>query len=438
MAPTRTAENVLLVVLDSVRARNCSLYRYRRRTTPYLESLAAESTVYTQARAPSNWSLPSHVSLFTGLETHEHRVTVHDRLREGHSVFEQLADRGYATGLFTENGFLASHAVGLKACFQTVETVPEQYPAAYDTGDRNPGPDGYYYADKLVSWITETDCPWAACLNLMEAHRPYEPRDRFDRWGDTDAWDFQRSLPTRWEWEFHDGPAEYDRLMALQSLYDGAIRQTDAVLERVVESLRRTGRLEETLLVVCSDHGDGFGEPGMIAHEPPAVSHIVPMNEPLLHVPLVVRPPGGSDRRPVSAPARLTAFPTVVEDAIEGRDTSGGFVADCVYATKQPVTGDLRERYRRRCESVSPYAAASRAVYRPDPDVPGAVRKRYFWGQAGVSCRIRHAGHVRRLDDVAPGCIDAGFDAPTADVSEPRNESVSQTTRERLAALGYY
>ena len=92
-----SSPNVLLVVLDSVRAANCSLYGAARETTPYLSRLADESTVYAQARAPSNWSLPSHVSLFTGLDAHVHQVTVHDRLRAGHTVFETLSADGYAT-----------------------------------------------------------------------------------------------------------------------------------------------------------------------------------------------------------------------------------------------------------------------------------------------------------------------------------------------------
>ena len=119
--------NVLLVVLDSVRAANCSLYGFPRPTTPFLESFAEDATTYAQARAPSNWSLPSHVSLFTGLETHDHRVTVHDRLRPGHTVFEALADRKYETGLFTENGFLTGHDAGLDAAFDAVVDVPDAH-----------------------------------------------------------------------------------------------------------------------------------------------------------------------------------------------------------------------------------------------------------------------------------------------------------------------
>lgn len=64
--------NILVIILDAVRARNCSLYGYHRETTPFLEEFADRSIVFTQARAPSVASLPSHASMFTGLHTWEY------------------------------------------------------------------------------------------------------------------------------------------------------------------------------------------------------------------------------------------------------------------------------------------------------------------------------------------------------------------------------
>lgn len=152
--------NVLLVVLDSVRAMNCSLHGAPRATTPFLDRFATEARTYTQARAPSNWSLPSHVSLLTGLETHEHGVTVHDALRPGNTVFDDLAAAGYATGVFSENGFLTGDAFGLSAAFRTVVDVPDVSPDRYDTAEINTNAEGpavhkrYYWgeegADSLI------------------------------------------------------------------------------------------------------------------------------------------------------------------------------------------------------------------------------------------------------------------------------------------------
>ena len=431
--------NVLLVVLDSVRARNCSLYGHRHATTPFLESLASESTVYAQARAPSNWSLPSHVSLFTGIEAHAHKVTTHDRLRPGHTVFDALDGRGYRTGLFTENGFLASHGAGLYEAFETVRTVPEEYPVVYDTTELNPGPDGFYYADAFESWRADGQGPWAACLNLMDAHRPFEPRPGFDRWGDDRARELQADLPTRWEWRFHAGDRPYWQLAGLEHLYDGGIRQADAVLERVVERLRNAGELDDTLLVVCGDHGDGFGEPGLLDGEPPAVSHIVPMHEALLRVPLLVRPPGGAAGRTRHEPAALTAFPDAALAAADGDPVAGAFARKRVRATKQPVTAELRERFTDACADPDRFLAESRAVYRADDTDRRAVRKRYFWGDAAAECRIRGPGEISVVEPISSERVDAAFDDHDPDVRDPFDaDGVADDTREQLAALGYY
>jgi arylsulfatase A len=428
---------VLLVVLDSVRAANCSSYGAPRTTTPFLEEFGDEATTYTQARAPSNWTLPSHLSAFTGLDTHDHRVTVNDRLAGGNTVFEALAERGYATGLFTENGFLTGHEVGVGDCFQTVVGVPDEYDARYDTTDTNPGPDGFFYADRFLGWSDATDGPWAACLNLMDAHRPYEPRREYDRWSDAGARELQSSLDTRWEWAFHGGERPHSQLKRLESLYDGGIRQDDAIVARVVDRLRDRGDLDDTLVVVCGDHGEGFGEPGQLDDEPPAVAHIVPMHEELLHVPLVVRAPGQDVARRVHRPATLTRFPEVVREYVNGGRPERGFTAETVRATKQPVTDDLRERFERHCDRVAPYTAPSRAVY-TDAEGTG-VRKRYYWGDQAGECLVHAPGATGGVDRIDGERVDAAFDEPAAEVRKARSDGeVSEETRERLAALGYY
>ncbi|QLH84075.1 sulfatase [Halosimplex pelagicum] len=434
--------NVLLVVLDSVRARNCSVLGARKPTTPNLELLARESTLYTQARAPSNWSLPSHVSLFTGLETHEHRVTVDRRLAPGNTAFEKLGERGHDTGLFTENGFVASHGVGLKDAFETVETVPESVPDGYDTAELNPGPDGYYYADRFLSWSDDRDGPWAACLNLMDAHRPFEPRASHDEWGDDAARELQAELPNRWEWTFQAGERPLWQLKALEALYDGGIRQADAILGHVVSTLRERGVLDDTLLVVCGDHGDGFGERSVLDGEPPAVSHIVPMHESLLHVPLLVRRPGGHEARTVRDPAALTPFHDVALAAGAGEPVSAGaFARERVVSTKQPVTGDLRERYERNCESVDPFVAPSRAVYRADPSVDRAVRKTYYWGDAAAELAVHDPGHVHRVGAATSESVDDAVLTRDVSVDLPREATdggLDPDKKAQLAALGYY
>lgn len=431
--------NVLLVVLDSVRAANCSLYGSRRATTPALESLADNATVYRSARAPSNWSLPSHVSMFTGLETEAHRVTIHDRLEPGHTVWDDLSAMGYDTGLFTENGFVADHPVGLSEPFDTVVSVPDEPRTAYATGRHTDRPDGFYYADALCDW-TDGRSEWAACLNLMDAHRPYDPAPEHDRWSTHAAHEVQSELPIRWEFELSDSASPADSLDHLESLYDGGIRQADAVLGSLLERLRQRGVFEETLLVVCGDHGEGFGEPGRLPGQPPAVAHIVPMSESLLHVPLVAKFPGQRTGRTVERPAALTAFPDVVRAANRGSDAT--FARSAVVASKQPVTGDLRARYEAAVDDATPFLRPSRAVYEP---AETGVHKTYSWGEAVGHVTVPRAGAVSATTTAgSPRArdrdrLDAAFSRiDDAGVRRTPRDSVDAAAREQLEALGYF
>jgi arylsulfatase A len=425
--------NVLLVVLDSVRAANCSLYGYPRETTPTLECLSETATVYAAAHAPSNWSLPSHVSLFTGLEADQHQVTIHDRLSPGHTIWDDLDDAGFDTGVFTENGFVASHAVGLHEPFETVVTVPDEPPERYRTAEHNDGPDGFYYADALLDWTVDRD-QWAACLNLMDAHRPYEPRPEYDRWGDERARQLQADLPVRWEFQFRGGARPHWQLGGLQSLYDGGIRQVDAIVDSVLETLRDRGTYDDTLVVLCGDHGEGFGEYSSHPVEPRAVAHIVPMTEELLHVPLVVKQPGQETGNWVHEPAALTGFPDVVTAALTGERNT--FAQERVLASKQPITGDLRERYEAAVEDPNPLFAPSRAVYEP---TDGELVKHHQWGETVTRVRVDSPEKQTTALETNTGRLDRVFsDLEPASVSRTRDEDVNAETRTQLAALGYF
>ncbi|SDG04901.1 arylsulfatase A [Halorubrum xinjiangense] len=87
------------------------------------------------------------MSLFTGSGAHVHRVTVHNRLQPGHTVFESLADNGYATRVSSENGFLTGRDAGFADPFETTVGIPDDYGDRYDTTTLYPGPDSFYYAD---------------------------------------------------------------------------------------------------------------------------------------------------------------------------------------------------------------------------------------------------------------------------------------------------
>jgi hypothetical protein len=390
-----TAPNLLLVVLDTVTARHTSLHGASGETTPGLRSLAAEATVYTQARASSNWSLPSHATLFTGAPALVHRLTMDRRLVEGVTLFERLAADGYDTGVFSANPWLTSHPAGFGHAFETVvgtETFGGDGESGDDADDARgrsgTEPDGYWFAERFLEWMREREGPWAACLNLMDAHFPYDVRPAHDAFGGPVAWSVHDELPRRWEWDVYAGDLSRGVPRLLASLYRSGIRQADAVTTGVWEELVDDGVASETLLVVTSDHGECFGDPPAGPEEPLALEHGLGTHESLFHVPLLVKAPGQTDGRTVTALAGHTRLSSAVEAARQGASVDPGwFVAPDgrVTAHQPPLHPRLVERARAVCPEPERYEDAATVLYE---DAADAVEKRAAYGDGAYAVTL--------------------------------------------------
>ncbi len=478
--------NVLLVVLDTVRARNVGRHGHANGTTPFLDRFARErATAYEQAHAPASRSLDSHVSIFTGLPVEEHGVvkSTH-KLAPGNTIFKELSDRGYDTGVFTENSWLTDVDAGLKDAFDTVEgprNVPfpdeldptsfvvehgqgqytdflrecfagetntpkalanglavklgSDYPSLLPTGSVSTPAETY--VDLFLDWAGSRDGPWAACVNLMDAHHPYEPRSEHDHWGGEKLFDLQDEIADV-KWEFNGGQRPWWQRRALEGLYDGCLRQLDAQLERLVGELERRGELDDTLLVVTSDHGEGFGEPSQIRPGARVASHSVGLHEVLLHVPLVVRYPGQERGETVSEPASVAEFPNAVRAALDDEWAGTEFVPDGpVVATVHGLDEPVQERASRYCDDLDPFVHTGRVVYERVDD---EVRKYVDWNGETATITVRDAqvSYVSAPDD--GGRVAEVFDGiEPADVREGGSgfDELDAETTEHLEDLGY-
>ncbi|MBZ6494566.1 sulfatase-like hydrolase/transferase [Natrinema longum] len=364
--------NVLLVVLDSVRAQNVGHLGYPRDTTPHLDEFAARATSYTNTRAPGIHSISSHVSLFTGYHVAEHRATSHGAsLAPGHTIWEELADDGYRTGLFTPNAIVAEssnlasffddvtgpkrnvllfpEALGpesisgdpsyleyVRACLESespakaiVNGLAREFgssSAAHDPEREHGGE----YVQEFLEWRESSSDPWAACINLMDAHYPYLPQERYDLWGGDVLRGLHREAMGGPLTTQYLGDRPFWELEACMSLYDGCIKQADAYLSELFEGLEAANELEETLIVVTSDHGEGFGEYSVVNDAVRLIDHSWGIGNEVAHVPLVVKYPDQSTGETVTEPASLTRFPSVVRNCINGE--RGGFVPETGHA----------------------------------------------------------------------------------------------------------
>lgn len=471
--------NVLLVVLDSVRARNLGLYGHSENTTPFLESWATEATRYDQARSPGVHSIASHVSIFSGYEVEEHGLTQHGAtLDPSETIWQHVAsEHGHDTGLFTPNA-VVTRSSNLDAAFDTVDgprrtDVP--YPDALTLDEvsgegnrivafleeafrhdrplqslynglslklgQNVSHDAEQeaadvYVDSLLEWVDDRDGPWAGCLNLMDAHYPYEPLAEYDHWGDQQLHGIHDSFP--------DGPGiaaylngerKWWELRALEGLYDGCIRQLDAALERLIEALKSRGEYEDTFLVITSDHGECFGEPSLLDPGVRGIGHRYGVFEPLTHVPLLAKRPNQQEGAIVPSPVSLSSFPEAVRSVLDGADEPTFETDDRVVVSTERLRPD--ENLTSYIDDPAPYVGPWRAVYERGSS---GVRKYSTHGDRSVIATVRDAHTAYREDDPdrdASAVVEDTFDGLAAVSIGERRDEVDSSVEDHLQDLGY-
>ncbi|MCI4363931.1 MAG: sulfatase [Thermoplasmata archaeon] len=320
--------NIVLVVLDCVRQKNLEgVGLAGGPATPSLDRLAEDGMVFSNAVAPANWTLPSHMSLLSGIYPSEHGVrSVQRRLESTPPLLAQrLSEQGYSTGLFTEQAHLSGDS-GLAEGYQLCRTsepfgAPVRGLAAGLPAPGSAGagaiealsrlfvgrraalaiPGGFViHRERLrlkerlagpglvreaCRWIAERsrDRPFHLLLNCVDAHEPYPLSDR--RLPPLRPSELLGLLPASLLLQ----ASERSRRAALERLeraYALEIQRADQKLGLVLGALERAKLLDETAVLVTSDHGQQFGESGNVFHSG-GVSDAV------ARVPLIVRLPDG-------------------------------------------------------------------------------------------------------------------------------------------------
>lgn len=298
--------NVLLIVLDTVRAKSLSLYGYERPTTPNLNRFARQGIVFESAIAPSSWTLPSHASMFTGRFPHQLSAGWHSPLDGTHpTIAEMLQTHGYKTAGFVSNFSYCSYEQGLDRGFQHYEDYPVSWRQLVlsssilrdlTSSDTIRNRIGYHemlnrkpageITDRFLKWISQQNGqqPFFAFLNYYDAHEPYLPPPPYDtlfgpkRPADTEFAHLPSFITRRDKWKLSDRQIQYEL-----DAYEGAIAYVDAEIGRLLDELEKQNLLASTLVIITSDHGEQFGEHGLYDHG-------TSLYRPLVEVPLLVLP----------------------------------------------------------------------------------------------------------------------------------------------------
>ncbi len=333
MIAGQNAPNVLLIVMDTVRASSLSLYGYHRDTTPNLVRLAQRGITFEQARSTAPWTLPSHASMFTGRLPHDLSADETTPLdATWPTIAEYLSSRGYATGGFVANVFFCNAWYGLARGFEHYEdfygdevgvSIAETLHCSrlghgfFNLTSKALPPvrrrkDAARINRDLLEWLrTVNGQPFFAFLNYFDAHAPFVPPAGFARQFGPGPQSDADHLMLR-EWTVRSGrDLSAHSAELVRDGYDDCIASLDQELGRLLDELERREILDQTLVIITSDHGESMGEHGYFGHGTSLYNQEV-------HVPLIVIPPGGrSSPARVRRPVSLCEIPATVVDLLD-------------------------------------------------------------------------------------------------------------------------
>jgi arylsulfatase len=304
--PKETAKplNLVIVVLDSLRADHLGCYGYSRSTSPFIDSLAAQGVTFTRAMAPSSYTRESVSALFTGLPpslsptgTGWFSIPDPERVNLG----EAFTRAGYATA------FLTDAPVFAMTPFAKGFTEGDRVPTAW--GESGSGPE----LSKRALEFAEKHRAQPLCMyvHYLDPHTPYRPSDEYYRKFAPERHpqpldvieDVRPNVPALVESGFGPGDARFEDMM---TSYDAEIAFNDQAVADLVRGLEGLGLLDSTLVIVTSDHGEEFLEHGF-------VEHAWTLYEESVHVPLIFWRPGMLEAaRPEAAVSLYDIYPTVL------------------------------------------------------------------------------------------------------------------------------
>jgi arylsulfatase A-like enzyme len=283
-APRASRPNVVVYLIDTLRADHLGCYGYSKPTSPEIDRFAQQAVRWQEGRAQSSWTRPAVATILTGLQPITHGVQESfDKLSERVPLISEMFGRaGWQTAMFTSNGNVASR-FGFARGWDFYRYFPERRrtPELHvQSVEMHPG---------IVDWLEHRDRskPFLVVVHTTDPHHPYTPMRRFRKLLATSVRD--RETGSR---------ADISRLPSLppavavkrrddlMALYDAEIAGNDASFGKLMDYLDRAGLRETTAVLLVSDHGEEFYEHG-------GWTHGLSLYEEQLRVPFVLRLPGG-------------------------------------------------------------------------------------------------------------------------------------------------
>jgi arylsulfatase A-like enzyme len=327
--PTQEGPNILLITVDTLRDDHLSYRGYSRRTSPNIDRLAAEGVVFENAYTAVPRTFPSLCSFMTGKYAHRHgaRNNFHHALPDFNlTLAEILKKEGYLTGAVVTNLGLQAHRKLGQGFDYYLETDHQNFQALKVPALRLLDFVGLRYplrslwddqagrtrseAQKFIE--RNRGKKFFLWVHFLDPHMDYNPPLEF-------AGVFDRGYEGRYRNHFQFGNIPAERMIFecpldpreirhAISLHDGEILHTDNEIGKFFGRLKEWGLYENTLIIFSADHGEGLGEHGYF------FTHGDLIYNDCVHIPLLIRFPGGAAKREISAPvSSVDLMPTILD-----------------------------------------------------------------------------------------------------------------------------
>ncbi|MFB0519449.1 MAG: sulfatase [Acidobacteriota bacterium] len=296
--------NIVLIILDTLRADALGCYGYWRQTSPNIDKLVEDphTVLFENAFSTAPWTFPAHKNLFTSRYMDLNCRYVEGRLFDRETTLaEVLQKEGYNTINFNGGGWL-SHKLGMAQGFDS-----------YYESDRIPQGKIDKIYEKVSDWLDRRRAnSFFLLFHTYETHVPYT-RTTFVQGLD------RGRIPPRLDESFFDDSQETRRIIYtateeekkyIRALYDGTVLEADRYVQKLLDKLSSLNLLKNTVIIITSDHGEEFWE-----HYPRGAKHGLSLYQEILHVPLIIYLPHiKSPQRVIKTPVSLIdLLPTIVD-----------------------------------------------------------------------------------------------------------------------------
>ncbi len=322
--------NIILISIDTLRADHLSCYGYHKKTTPHIDRIAGEGTIFRRNYSTGVWTPPGHASMLTGLYVSEHGVHGENRLNKNiPTIATKLKENGYQTSGFVNNsqvgelvGFDKGHDTFMEIwkgekpgstaerIIKGVKRRIRKKLGYEDMGARKTN-------DLFKSWVVDKidrSSPFYTFLHYIEPHNPLSPprtyKNKFMNkpLKNVDMKKIEKVAYNPLVCYIEDQNLNKEEIELLKVLYDSEIAYTDSIVGEIIDILKKEGMYDNTMIIITSDHGEHFGEHGHW-------SHVASLYNEVLHIPLIIKFP--KDTKHISEVNACTQlvdiFPTVME-----------------------------------------------------------------------------------------------------------------------------